>query len=217
MFMTPRGLKIRIEVPMGFTPIARLCKRDSNTDAFRVLKTVEGLECIPAVAGFVGASVGLLYGSAWWHVAAGLVAGKILGTLLTTFGAFVIPGLVSFATLWSWVSGYGVLAVIGVASAWILKGWEYAAAWIGGLILAHLILDWFVELSRMKYYKNKLGFPFSRSEVNFFNAYRLHADRLGLPWAIEVAEDEIQSGDWQQCLEDYAAKYPEAVARFVRG
>lgn len=50
MFMTPRGLKIRIEIPIGFTLIARLWKCDLNIDAFRVLKTVERLEHNPSVA-----------------------------------------------------------------------------------------------------------------------------------------------------------------------
>jgi len=214
--MTPRGLKIRIEIPMGFALMARLWNSDSNTDAFRVLKTVEGLEIIPSIVGFVVAFIALIYGHAWWHVAAGLVAGRIFGKLLTAFGAFVIPGLVTLATLFSWISGYGVLAVIGVASAWILKGWEYAVAWVGGLIVAYFISNWFMEFLIMKYYADKLGFPFSHAEINFFNAYRLHADRLGLSRSLEVSEDEIESGDWQRCLEDYAAKYPEAAARFFR-
>jgi hypothetical protein len=108
------------------------------------------------------------------------------------------------------------LTGIGVALAWFLKGWQYAAAWIGGSALAFVISMLAIEPLRMKYYKDKVGFPLSQAEVNFLNAYRLHADRLGLSRSIEVGEDEIRSGGWQQCLEDYATKYPEAVARFAR-
>ena len=73
-----------------------------------------------------------------------------------------------------------------------------------------------VEPMRMKYYKERVGYPLSQAEINFFNAYRLHADRLGLTRDIEVSDAEVASGGWKACLEDYAQKYPEAVARFVR-
>jgi hypothetical protein len=216
MFMTPRGLKIRIDIPSGFTLLSRLWENDPKTDAFRVLKTSEGLESIPAFAGFIGAFIGVFYGSASWHVAAGLVTGNVLGTLLTMFGAFVIPGLPTIVTWWSWISGYGLLTGVGLASAWVLKGWGFAAAWIAGLFIAFVISNVFIQWPRMMYYKKKVGVPFTQSEINFFNAYRLHADRLGISHSIEVSEDEIQSGGWQRCLEDFASKYPEAVAKFDR-
>jgi len=216
MFKTPRGLEINIDVPTGFALLARLWVRDPKTDAFRVLKTVEGLEHIPSVAGFIGAFIGLWAGSAPWHVAGGLVLGNIFGKLVTMFGAFIVPGLPTLATWWSWVSGYGLLIGLGAAFAWFLKGWEYATAWIVGSMLAFVISMLFIEPSRMKYYKAKIGVPLGQSEVNFFNAYRLHADRLGLSHSIEIAPDEIQSGKWQDCLEDFAGKYPEAVSRFIR-
>lgn len=215
MFKTPRGLKIRIDVRNGFALLARLWKYDSATDAFRVLKTVEGLEIIPSIFGFVGAFVGLLMGSTWWVVPVGLVMGNILGKLLTMFGLFIIPGLPTLASLLSWIHGYGLLFMIGIFSALVLRGWEWAVAWIGGYLVAFVIAMMFIEPARMKYYMNRAGFPFSQSEVNFFNAYRLHADRLGLPRSIDVTEDEIASGDWERCLGDYAEKYPKAVARFL--
>ncbi len=67
----------------------------------------------------------------------------------------------------------------------------------------------------MWYYMHRLGFPLSESEVNFFNAFRLNADRLGLPRSLEVTENEIATGGWEKCLEDYAAKHPEAVTSFL--
>lgn len=215
MFKTPRGLEICIEVRYGFALLARLWKHDPATDAFRVLKTAEGLEIIPSIFGVVGAFVGLFMGSLSWAVVAGLVMGNILGKLLTMFGAFIIPGLTTFATLWSWIHGYGLLSIIGISLAWVLRGWEWAAAWILGSIGAFVISKLFIEPMRMKWYMHRIGFPFSESEVNFINAYRLHADRLGLPRSLDVSQDEITSGEWERCLEDYSAKYPQAVARFL--
>ena len=216
MFTTPRGLEIQLDVPTGFALLARLWARDPKTDAFRVLKTVEALEHIPTVAGFIGALIGLFWGSAAWQVAGGLIEGKILGKLLTMFGAFIFPGVVTLATWWSWVSGYGLLVGLGIASAWFLKGWEYGIAWIVGLVLGYVISVLFIETIQIKYYKDKIGVLIGQAEVNFINAYRLHADRLGLSHSIEIGDDEIQSGKWQDCLEDFAGKYPQAVARFMR-
>ena len=120
MFMTPRGLKIRIDVQTGFALMARLWQKDNETDAFRVLKTCEGLEHIPSIFAFVAGLAGLFLGSEWWHVAAGIVGGSILGKLLTMFGAFVLPGLPTFATLWSWASGYGVFLLASVICSFLV-------------------------------------------------------------------------------------------------
>lgn len=216
MFMTPRGLKIRIEIPHGFALLARLWQKDNNTDAFRVLKTCEGLEYIPSIFGFIGGLAGLLIGSSPWHVLLGIVLGTVLGKLLTMFGMFLIPGLPVIATLWSWVAGYGIFTIFGVAGSWLLRGWEFAAFWLGGFAAAYIASMFILEPMRMKYYKKSVGYPFGQSEINFINAYRLHADRLGVTRGIEVSNSEVASGEWKACLEDYANKYPEAASRFLR-
>ena len=215
MFKTPRGLTIRVEIPSGFALLARLWKHDPRTDAFRVLKTVEGLEHIPSIFGFVGALSGLLASSVWWHLSLWLIASYVVGLSVTMFGLLIIPGLPAFATLWSVVSGYGLITSFGLGAAWILKGWKYAVAWTAGLFISYIICRLILEPIRMKYYMSRVGEPVSQCEVNFFNAYRIHADRLGISRTIEVRPDEIELGDWQRCLEDYSAKYPEAVARFL--
>ena len=216
MFMTPRGLKIRLEIPHGFALLARLWERDRDVDAFKVLKTCEGLENIPSIFAFVGGLVAIGVGFAPWHVLLGIVLGALLGKVLTMFGAFIIPGLPTLATLWSWAAGFGVFLGLGVATAWIVRGWRFAVFWMVGSVVAFIASMLIVEPMRMKYYKERVGYPLSQSEINFFNAYRLHADRLGLTRDIEVSDAEIASGRWKACLEDYAQKYPEAVARFVR-
>lgn len=47
---TPRGLKIRLSVDHAFTLMARLFP---DVDAFKILKTTEGLESIPATLAFI--------------------------------------------------------------------------------------------------------------------------------------------------------------------
>jgi hypothetical protein len=202
MFMTPRGLTIRMEVPTGFALLARLWTRDPKTDAFYVLNTVEAFEHSPSLVGFIGAFGGLFLGSAWWHMALGLVTGNILGQLLTTYGIFAIPSLTAIATWWSRICGWGLATGIGAALMWLLRDWQYAAAWIGGSVLAFVIKFFIFE----RIYFDKTGHPVTQAEANFVKVYRQHADRLGLPRSIEVEEDEIRSGEWQRCLQDYEAK-----------
>lgn len=215
MFMTPRGLKIRIDVPLGFTLLARLWEKDARTDAVRVLTTAEHLERLPSLVGFLGGMVGLMFGSAWWHMAATLVAGRVLGTLITMFfaGAFVVPGLHQVVRWWSAIARYGALTIAIAAALWVLRGWEYGAAWIGASLAGPVISMFSIEVLRMKFYFKTVGHALTQSEINFFNAYRLHAHELDLTLSIEVEEDEIRDGGWRRCLEDYAAKCPAAAFR----
>jgi len=215
MFKTPKGLKVRLDIPYGFALLARLWRKDPNTDAFKVLKTCEGLECIRPFLGFIGGMVGLILGPNIWYVPLGIVIGSILGKILTAFGLFIIPGLPSVGVLFSWGIGYGVFTLIGIALAWILRGWIFAVAWLGGFIAAYIVVLFFLEGMIMNYYSKRVGYPVTTQEINFLNAYRLHADRLGMPRNLDVPEEEIAAGYWEECLQDYGAKYPEAVARFM--
>jgi hypothetical protein len=214
MFMTPRGLKIRLEIPHGFTLIERLRERDPSTDAFRVLKTVEGLETIPKFSTFAFGIVALLVVPNYWYVLGALVLGSLAGKLLTMFGVFV-PPLVLICTGLSWITGFGLFMLLGLAIAWIVRGWPFAVSWFGGVVAGYVAREFIVEPMRMKYYKNRVDYPLTSSEVNFINAYRFHANRLGVTMGVYVAEEEIESGNWIESLKDYATKYPQAVARFV--
>jgi len=121
---------------------------------------------------------------------------------LTKYGTFAIPGLIAIATWWSRrICGWGLATGIGAALMWLLRDWQYAAAWIGSSVLAFAIRSIFE-----RFYFDETGRPVTPAEANFFKVYRQHADRLGLPRSIEVEEDEIRSGEWQRCLQDYEAK-----------
>jgi len=100
-----------------------------------------------------------------------------------------------------------------VAGLLFAQGWQTAAGWIGGWI-AGFIAEQIVEILFIRSNAKATGMAFTSSEINFFNAYRLHADRLGLTRDITVSHDEIASGLWEKCLDDYGTKCPEAVARF---
>jgi hypothetical protein len=159
--------------------------------------------------------VGLISGPNIWYVPLGIVVGSILGKVLTAFGLFIIPGLPSVGVIFSWAIGYGVFTLIGIAIAWILRGWIFSVAWLGGFIAEYIIVCFMLEGMIMYYYSKRIGYPVTTQEINFFNAYRLHADRLGMSRNLYVPDEEIATGHWEGCLQDYGAKYPEAVARFM--
>jgi len=215
--MTPRGLKIRLGLDWAFTLIARLWQKDPRTDAFRVLKTVEAIEYVPTVLAFAGSITAALVPS-WpiWSVTIGAIAGTLLGVMLTRSGMFIILrplGIMMLARAWSYFPGFGELHIVALVVRCLVRGWWLIPAWLVGHA-AGAILQMGLEFLFVKLYHKLTGQPFTPSEINFFYAYMLHADRLGITRDIDVSDSEIEQGKWYACLADYAEKWPEAVARF---
>ncbi len=178
---TPRGLKIRIPARWAFGLIGRLWERDRQTDAFRVLKTCEAIESVPATLAYsAGIVAACLYPLSPWAIAPARVSGALLGLCLTQMGLFIIlrpTGALGLAYVWSWVNGYGILLVVGIGIAFAQAGWQGAAFWVLGGIVAFLANE-AVGFWLTAWNFNRLGEAFTESEVNFFNACRLHADDL---------------------------------------
>lgn len=214
MLVTPSGLEIRIDLRRAFTLIARLWEKDADTDALRVLKTVQGIQCIVPFLGFVGAAVALFYGSAGWQIIAGHCLGRLVGKMITNTGFFV-PGLVWVAMGWDRITGYGLLTLLPITTAWLLKGWGYAAAWLGGLFLGNLIVEGGSALARIFFHRNNIEALKGQSEIDFYSAYCLHAERLGIRRPFLVAAPEMRTGKWKKCLSDYLEKHPEALEMFM--
>ena len=218
--MTPRGLRIRLQVEWAFALLARLWEKDSKTDAFRVLKTCEAIEDIPTVAAIAaGAIVTFWPGRPLWAIPLATITARLIGLVLTQEGVFIVLDLLRlrFAGL---IFSYIPLApslvvhVPLIALIWWRLGWATVVVWVGGFVGA-FVLYWILDFQLVNWRSRQGGVPITSSEVNFFNAYRLHADRLGVTRDVSVSEVELASRAWQDCLMDYAAKYPESVARFT--
>ncbi len=214
MIVTPSGLKIRIDIQKAFTLMARLWEKDAHTDAFRVLKTMEGIQHISSLLGFIGGMGALFYGLVWWQIIAGHCLGRLVGKLVTHYGFFV-PGLVRAAMGWERLVGYGLITLLAMTTAWLLKGWGYAAAWLLGLLLGYLIAEWGGEFVRILRYSDHLYSLMGQAEINFYIAYCLHAERLGIRRPFLVAAQEIQTEKWKKCLTDYVEKHPEVFKLFM--
>jgi hypothetical protein len=145
-----------------------------------------------------------------------MVVGTLVGVLLTQFGLFFLIrgiGLLLLGSVWSYVSGFGIIFVGGLVVASIARGWPGAVWWTLGIV-AKFVTQFVVEFAFEARLSRLLGEALTAAEVNFFNAYRLHAERLGVTPNLEVSDVEIETDVWRECLLDYAEKYPEAVARF---
>jgi hypothetical protein len=111
-------------------------------------------------------------------------------------------------TAWSYLNGY-VLYFAAVVASYLVGGWSALLLWLLGYPIA-ITLSYVLELVFAMVTRR----PVTVSETNFFNAYRVHAVRLGVTRDLNVSEDEIDGRAWKNCLADYAIKYPASVARF---
>ncbi|MBI4651639.1 hypothetical protein HY745_10220 [Candidatus Desantisbacteria bacterium] len=77
------------------------------------------------------------------------------------------------------------------------------------------VITFFIELLQTKRIYNLGGHAFTASERNFFNAYRLHASRMGVTTNIDVADEELKEEYYMKSLEELSYKWPEVVNRFT--
>lgn len=207
---TPRGLKIRLDVEYGFALMKRLYPK---VDAFKVLKTTEGLELFPSAITFIAALVSFALRLDTVSIAVISFLSYFIAFMLTFFGLYVIPGLPTLGTLYSYISGYGIAFVIIAVIGYLTSGVYGVIAFFIGRILAG-ILCWVIDFIGAKRAYNKTGIMLWNSEKNFLNAYRLHADKLGITNNIAVSDIEMQEKNWIDCYEDLAQKYPQVVERY---
>lgn len=208
---TPRGIKIRLQTEEAFTYIARLQPKFS---AFQVLKTVEGIQLIPSVFGFV---TGLfLFFTDYSAVDIGLYVGlaSILGILLKESGFYIIPFLVRIITGLSYLHGFGFFTISILLTGLLTVGWKGTMFYFIGRWIASLINS-LVDILHTKRIFKKTGITVTASERNFFNSYRLHASRMGISTSLNVGEEEIASKSWELPLMKLGMEWPQVTARFT--
>lgn len=205
---TPRGLKIRLSIGHAFGLMARLYPK---VDAFKVLKTTEGLEVIPAALAFVTGMLSFFYGVDALQVGLCVFVVSVFGKVVTGFGLYVIPGLPTLGMPYSYTSGLGILLIVTVYGSFS-AGRSGVTAFFIGYILAEFINAIFHQWNGKRIYPSS-GIP--GSEINFFIAYRTHASRVGCTTDIALSDAEREEANWSACFEDLAEKWPEVVRRFT--
>lgn len=208
---TPRGLKIRIAVPYAFGLMARLHPKVSP---FGILKTTEGIESLPGMLAFISGIVAFVMGFAPLHI--GLVVGgaQLVGVVINLFGLYGFPGLVPLGTLFSYISGYGIFHLVAGIVGFVFAGWQGVLAFFIGKLVAGLISQ-VLQFRQTRRYHKLTGHPFTASEVHFFNAYRLHALRIGVTTDIDLKDDEMEENHWEPVFQTFAMEWPGVVRRFT--
>lgn len=208
---TPRGLKIRIAVPYAFGLMARL---HPEVTPFRILKTTEGIESLPGMIAFIAGMIAFAIHLSPLQIALVVAACQLVGALINAFGLYVVPGLVGLGTLYSYVSGYGIYIIAVIIAGFVLRGWQAVVAFFVGKIIAAAVGQVLEYWQTSRYHKLK-GYPFTGSEVSFFNAYRLHASRIDVTTNIDLSDNEMEEDYWGTTFKRFAMEWPEVVQRFT--
>jgi hypothetical protein len=209
---TPRGLKIRLSVDYAFGLVARLYPK---VDAFRVLKTTESIESLPTLFTFVVGLYCFITQVQPINTAVAVFVAYVVASIINLRGFYVIPGIISLGTLYSYVSGFGILLIALLLVGFLTAGWQSVLGFLVGKTLGwglNIILEFWDTKRAFRL----SGHPFTASEKFFFNAYRLHASRLGVTTNIELSEKELQEENWKPAFQDFLAKWPQVASRFTR-
>lgn len=208
---TPRGLKIRIAVPYAFGLMARL---HPKVTPFRILKTTEGIEVLPGMLAFIAGIVTFVMRLSPFEIGAAVAAAQLLGRLTNLFGLYVVPGLIALSTVFSYFAGWGVFLIISAVVGLNFSGWQGLLAFFLGRLAAGVV-GLGLEFWQTSHYYKLTGHAFTSSEVHFFNAYRIHASRVGVTKDIDLNEEEMKEEHWAPTFEAFAIEWPEVVARFT--
>jgi len=209
---TPRGLKIRLPIDYSFALMARLYP---SVDAFRILKTTEGIESVPQFLVFTTAVVCFLNRISPMGTGILVFTAHFAGYFLMQRGLFLVPGLVGAGTLYSYLSGYGLFITSTIIVGFLTTGWRGLAAY-GLARLMGFIVNFLSEGIQARRTFRQTGLAVTASEVHFINAYRLHASRLGLSTDVSVSQWELDEANWGVVFSDLAVTWPEVVSRFTR-
>lgn len=217
---TPRGLKIRVDVQQAFTQMARLYP---EVKPFKFLKTVEGIEVLPGMLCFpVGLLVMLLKFNpidiAIWSFGAQLLGFLLIFWPIIPFG---LPFIVVLGTLYSYITGYGILLILLAVIGFFLVGWQGVLAYFVGKFAA-IIIQYIIEFANMKFASMKntlkgevLGeVPPTSSERNYLIAYLMYARKFNKEIDMTVSDSEVESGKGKELLNEFANEWPQVVSRF---
>lgn len=207
---TPRGLKVRIDPLHAFALMARL---EPDVKPIQVLRTTEALEHLSTVCSILAALAALWIAPTLATVTLATLAGGIVGGAVSRYGLFMVPGLVSLGRLYSFVSGFGIVLVLVIGTAWLRASWAGVSGYLVGRVGAGLT-NGALNLQRSRVHMRVLGHPLTASEINFFNAYRLHASATGKSLDLEVSDGE-RKATAHASIERFAAEWPVVAGRIA--
>ena len=104
-------------------------------------------------------------------------------------------------------------------------GWQGVLGFFAGRLTAGMV-NWVLQFWNAKRLYAKTGQKLFLPELNFLNAYRLHASStIASPpisfqefkkrMDVSMSQEEMKEENWKPCFEDLALKWPEVVRRFT--
>jgi hypothetical protein len=207
---TPRGLKIRLRTDVAFTYLARL---HPKVKAFEVLQTVEALELLPSLFAF-GAGIFLLVNNyPPYAVALWVFISSYSGGLIS------LSGRTPAVFIWlskrlSLIDGYGLFTILLIAVGLFFSEWENTVFYFIGRYSASFIL-FLQQMFIGRSLKKKFGNAVTISEMNFFNAYKFHANRVGAKTGLDLRPYELENGKWFEAYSLLESEWPTITARFT--
>lgn len=202
LFLTQRGVKIKLPVEVGFSYIGRLYPKKKATDIF---KTVEGLESITGLMVYLALFICLVGSFGWIETALAVFVISIVFPILSSKAYLVV------------VSKIGYFFSLLPFKPLILSIYAY---FIGGIMtvvyaLAILFLAFTVEMLTESIFVHKImKEDIGAAEIMFFTAVAYHSKKLG--YDIEtilspITEEDISNGIWIKPFREYAEGFPKSV------
>ncbi len=199
-------------VDYAFSLMARLYP---DVDAYKVLKTTEGLASMPALMTFIFGLLCFIMQLSLLKIGLAVFIFSVMGYIDALFLLNIVPGLYRLATFYSYISGFGIMLVILSIIGFLRVGFLGVLVFLGSIIVSRIVIEIIDSIHSNKVHKNT-GIVVTGSEMNFLNAYRFEAKKLKRTTSIDVSEDEKMSDKWILVLEDLQKKWPEVVRRFTR-
>lgn len=210
---TPRGMKIRLQVDYAFALMARLFP---ETDAFRILQKTEEVENLHVTAAYISAITVFLLQLDPTMVCTVVATTSIAFKIIHMLGLFIPPVtfLLSVSRVYSFLCGRGFLLAPLLVLGWLTVGFRGFVAYFVGRLLGFFIGEG-IGLCWSNVVFNKTGACITGSERSFFHAYRLLANKQGVPLSVEVDDDELEESNWLPVYDHLEINWPVMTARFT--
>ena len=219
MIITPRGLIVYLPRDFAFALMARLFPKVS---AFEVLESVQG---VSKTHGAFATIAGL--GTFALRLTPSEIAAWSLSVPLGVFalrhlGVWILPGQVRIPTLYSRITGFGVVTAIVLAIGLASVGIAGTAAFFGSrlaLEVITLVVDRAVG-RRMgialgaDVVRARAGAMYFAPAKDFIRVYRLYASRTGASQDVAPTSAELRPENWADVWNEFATEWPQVAARY---
>ena len=185
-----------------------------KVDAFRILKTTEGIDSVGSMLALFTAILCFLLRVPPLESGVVILGTALAGDFMMLRGLFIVPGLVGLGTIYSYLAGFGVYLAAGIVVGFFTLGWRGALVYPLAAVclqIGHFALDGVITRRTLK----MSGLVMTASERHFINAYRLHAQRIGETTDIGLPDWELEEENWAPVFEDLSMKWPRVVERFT--